>query len=241
LQDLLDSAMAGGLLPVGWFRSRTRSEISLSDGDTALHNRYFGEPWQVVLVLRPEVTRPMRAAFFFKQGELCVSCPEFVVEPLGKSPACPVPDAVQKGQVEDPARLPEPELLTAAPAPRALSRVLWVSALLVSLTGAGWAARQYLEIKTPERESLSLEASDRGGQLQLLWDHGARPVRAARQAKLEITDGPERISTDLSAAQLNRGSFYYSRQTVRVDIHLTVIDENGKSTDEYTSFLGRLP
>jgi hypothetical protein len=241
LRDLLDSAVAEGLLPVGWFRSRTRSEISLSDGDIVLNNKYFGEPWQVVLVLRPEVTRPMRAGFFFREGEVCVSCPQFLVEPWGGCPSWPATVGGVAGEVGDLPHVPELKFLTAASAPRAFSRVLWVSALLVSLTGAGWAARQYLEVKTPERESLSLEALDRGGRLQLLWDHGARPVRAARRAKLEITDGPERIWTDLSATQVQRGSFYYARQTVRVDVHLIVIEANGKSTDEYTSFVGRLP
>ena len=241
LRVLLDSALAEGLLPVGWFRSRTRSEISLSDADIAVHDTHFPEPWQVVLVLRPEVTRPMRAGFFFREGERSMSCPEFVVEPFRMSPTCPVAEVVQAGQVGNLPHLPELKLLTGASAPRAFSRVLWVFALLVSLTGAGWAARQYLEVKTPERESLSLEVLDRGGQLQLLWDHEARPVRAARRARLEITDGPERILTDLPVSQLKRGSFYYARETVRVDIHLIVIEANGKSTDEYTSFLGRLP
>jgi len=241
LRGLLDSAAAEGLHPVGWFRSRTRSEISLSDGDAALHNTYFREPWQVVLVLRPEVTRPMRAGFFFREGAVCVSCPEFVVEPWSGSPTCPVADAVPAGQVGDLPHVPEPKFLTSASAPRAFSRVLWVSALFVSLTGAGLAARRYLELKTPERESLSLEALDRNGQLQLLWDHGARPVRAARHATLEISDGPDRLWNDLPAAQVQRGSFYYARQTERVDIRLTVIEANGRSTEEYASFVGRLP
>src|ERR1700720_3443016 len=47
LRDLIDSAGAEGLHPVGWFRSRTRSEISLSEADTALHQTYFPEPGQV--------------------------------------------------------------------------------------------------------------------------------------------------------------------------------------------------
>src|SRR6185369_576786 len=35
-----DSELAG-LAPVGWFRSRTRSEISLSETDVALFDTYF--------------------------------------------------------------------------------------------------------------------------------------------------------------------------------------------------------
>jgi hypothetical protein len=246
LRDLLDSAAGAGLLPVGWFRSRTRSEISLSEADAAIHDTYFREPWQVVLVLRPEVTRPTRAAFFARaDGLLCVSDSEFLLEPWEGTPACAVADPVQEGQVgnlpHELPQMPEPKFLTAASASRSFSRVLWVSALLVVLTGAGLAGRQYLEVKTPAQERLSLEAIDRGGQLQLLWDHGARSVRAARHAKLEITDGAAWFSTALEPAQLQRGSFYYARQTGRVDIHLTVIEPNGRSTDEFASYVGRLP
>jgi hypothetical protein len=252
LRDLLSSAAAEGLQAVGWFRSRTRSEIALWSADATLHDAYFREPWQVVLVLRPEVTRPTRASFFVRvDGLLGVdsSLGEFVVKPWDGSTASPVPDPVPErhpeGQVENlPHDLPhvaEPKFQTTAPEPRTFSRVLCVFALFVGLTGAGLAAHQYLEVKTPVQESLSLEALDRGGQLQLSWNHGARPVRTARQAKLEITDGPARFSTDLEAAQLQKGSFYYARQTGRVDIHLAVIEPDGRSTDEYASYVGPLP
>jgi hypothetical protein len=232
LRELLASTAAEGLHPVGWFRSRTRSEISLSGADIGLHNTYFGEPWQVVWVLRPEVTRPMCAGFFFRRGGAFESCPEFEVEPRGKFPTGPAPDAIQAGQVRD---------MPHMAAPRAVSRALWVFALLVGLAGAGMAAHQYLELKTPVEEALWLGALDRGGQLQLTWDHAARPIRAARHAMLEITDGPQRFSTDLQTAQVQRGSFYYARQTERVDIRLTVIEANGRSTEAYTIFFGRLP
>jgi hypothetical protein len=248
LRNLLHSAEAEGLQPVGWFRSRTRSEIALWSADAALHDAYFPEPWQVVLVLRPEVTRPTRASFFVRvDGSLGVdsSLGEFVVEPWGRSPTCPVPDPVPdprpEEQVGDLPHMPELNFLTAASTPRAFSRVSWVSALFVGLMGAGLAARQYLEVKPPVQESLSLEALDRSGQLQLRWNHGARPVRKARQAKLEITDGSARFSTDLEAAQLQKGSFYYARQTGRVDIHLAVIEPDGRTTDEYASYVGPLP
>ena len=242
LRDLIDAAVAEGLSPVGWFRSRTRTEISISDADLALHDKYFREPWQVALVLRPEVTRPMRAGFFFKQGGvLARSCQEFVVEPWGRSPSCPVAEAVQREPVRDLPHLPELRFLTAASRPRAFSRVLWVSALLVGLTGVGFAAHRYLELKTPVEEGFSLRALDRSGQLQLTWDHAARAIRAVRLARLEITDGSERVSTDLIAAQVQRGSFCYARQSERVDIRLTVIEASGRSTEEYTSFFGHLP
>ncbi|MSV29345.1 MAG: hypothetical protein EXQ52_11490 [Bryobacterales bacterium] len=51
---------------VGWFHSHTRSGIFLSAEDLAIHERYFPEPWQVALVVRPEHGAPARAGFFFR-------------------------------------------------------------------------------------------------------------------------------------------------------------------------------
>src|SRR5580704_12094511 len=51
---------------VGWYHSHTRSEIFLSEADMALHNRFFPEPWQVALVMKPHTFEPMRMGFFFR-------------------------------------------------------------------------------------------------------------------------------------------------------------------------------
>ena len=49
----------------GWYHSHTRSEIFLTDADQALHRRFFPEPWQVALVLKPHTFQPMRGGFSF--------------------------------------------------------------------------------------------------------------------------------------------------------------------------------
>ncbi len=82
LKTLLDSAVdeadLSGLVPVGWYHSHTRSEISFSEQDLKVHERFFPEPWQISMILRPEKMRPTRAQFFLRgagQGE-------FLLEPL---------------------------------------------------------------------------------------------------------------------------------------------------------------
>lgn len=55
--------------PVGWYHSHTRSEILLSETDQDIHNRYFPEPWQVALVLKPNTFEPTRAGFFFREPD----------------------------------------------------------------------------------------------------------------------------------------------------------------------------
>jgi hypothetical protein len=72
LERLLASAPGGpagrDVKPVGWYHSHTRSEIFLSGADLEIYNRFFPEPWQVALVLKPHTFEPMRAGFFFREA-----------------------------------------------------------------------------------------------------------------------------------------------------------------------------
>jgi len=57
----------GGLRPVGWYHSHTRSEIFLSDADLKIHQRFFPQAWQVALVMKPHTFQPARIGFFFRE------------------------------------------------------------------------------------------------------------------------------------------------------------------------------
>lgn len=93
LAELLAAAerSPADLRPVGWYHSHTRSEIFLSDADVAIHKRYFPEPWQVALVLKPHTFRPMRCGFFFREADGVLrgaaTLQEFELTPLPTIPA----------------------------------------------------------------------------------------------------------------------------------------------------------
>lgn len=106
LADLLAAAQQHPerLQPVGWYHSHTRSEIFLTDADQDIHKRFFPEPWQVALVLKPSTFEPTRGGFFFREADGSIrgsaSYQEFVVEaqpirqvPAGGAP--PMPPAPQ--------------------------------------------------------------------------------------------------------------------------------------------------
>ena len=69
LAELIATARRNGpeRQPVGWYHSHTRTEIFLSDADLAIHKRFFPEPWQVALVLKPHTFEPTRGGFFFRE------------------------------------------------------------------------------------------------------------------------------------------------------------------------------
>jgi hypothetical protein len=52
-----------GLVPVGWYHTAYQ-ELRPAAGSAALHNRWFPEPWQLVMVLRRERRRPVRVGMF---------------------------------------------------------------------------------------------------------------------------------------------------------------------------------
>ncbi|HSP69157.1 MAG TPA: hypothetical protein VLN48_15630 [Bryobacteraceae bacterium] len=58
-----------GLVCVGWYVSHTRSEITLTESDQEIFATYFGQPWQVTLVVRPSRGGNMRAGFFLRQED----------------------------------------------------------------------------------------------------------------------------------------------------------------------------
>src|ERR1041384_4109226 len=93
-QQLADLGQNRNLRPIGWYRSLTRSGIFLSDADLEICRRFFGEPWQVALVIKPHDLEPVRAGFFFRdaRGEIHASDSylEFVLDPL---PVHPIPAA----------------------------------------------------------------------------------------------------------------------------------------------------
>jgi hypothetical protein len=52
--------------PVGWYRSQLRGEMALSADDIELHDRYFPEPWQVMLLVKLDGMLPAHARFLVR-------------------------------------------------------------------------------------------------------------------------------------------------------------------------------
>lgn len=93
LAEMVAKANGEGSGPrvVGWYHSHTRSGIFLSEADQEIHQRFFPEPWQVALVIKPHTFEPARGGFFFREADGSIrgaaSYREFVLEPLPVRPA----------------------------------------------------------------------------------------------------------------------------------------------------------
>jgi hypothetical protein len=65
------SASEGKLSVVGFYRSHTRDELYMDDADLKLARRFFPEPGNVFLLVRPFASRPCIGGFFFwEDGEI---------------------------------------------------------------------------------------------------------------------------------------------------------------------------
>lgn len=250
-----------GMQPVGWYHSHTRSDISLSEKDLEIYSRYFPEPWQIALVLRPHRFDPVRAGFFFREPDGSVRAnatrQEFVIPPKRRQaiarlqqdddvvisdhqePATQIVTAARSLALQTASAFPEPASKTAevvkAPAP---VRPHWswvVGALALVLAAASY----WLGAFRPDA-GFSLRALDVGGQLRIEWNRDAGTIRHSAGGVLEIEDGSGKIHNDLSKDELRAGSITYLRNTGNVLVRLQV---NGarKSVMETTRFLGSPP
>jgi len=245
--------------PVGWYHSHTRSEICLSQADLEIHKRYFPEPWQVALVLKPHTFQPTKAGFFFRGQDGTIRetscCREFDMEPLAVRPipeaaaAAFVPDAPPAEDVAPDAPAARPPALS-APASRAAVR-LW-GFLLAAVLGLAFGAWAYYtrELWLPSVMSVvrpapapyvGLNTTDAGGQLQIRWDRNSPSVRGARNGILTIGDGPVPEAIELDPIHLQTGVFTYARKGARIDVAMTLNEPDGQKVREATTYLGTAP
>ncbi len=156
--------------PVGWCHSHHRSGIALRDADREIHRRYFPEPWQTALVVRPYPMEPAKGVFFFPSAEgfsdrdaiaaefelelLATPPPPVPLQPDGQParlsrrsapydiPPRPLPGFDRPAEQDAPAPVPK-FLLTQpeSPSRRGWLRVLMSVALCAALGGGVYATR----------------------------------------------------------------------------------------------------
>jgi proteasome lid subunit RPN8/RPN11 len=154
--------------------------------------------------------------------------------------------------VPERAELPAPQFLPSEPAPS--RRWIWMVAIGVSV-GVGAAGFQTKQawlprvmaivnpapVAAPAPPPLSLNLTDRDGELQITWDRSSPALTQSRDALLEIADGPTLQAVPLDAMHLRAGSFTYVRRSERVDVKLIVHQQQAPDLREATSFLGQMP
>ena len=240
LESWRGEAALDGLEPVGWYRAHTRSEVSLADADLAFFNRFFPQPWQTGLIVRPSSFAPTRAGFFLREADGGIraesSYHEFTLLPIGADQAAmaAAAAAIQKAAPAATAKAPNPVLEVPPPPPRGSGASWkWYAVVLGVLA---FAILGFWLMK-PSPQGVKLSAMDMGGQLRIAWDVAARPITRARSGWIEIDDHGVRTHVSLTPADLHSGSVFYARQSGDVAVRLTVDSPGSAPFAETTRFL----
>jgi hypothetical protein len=252
-------------VPVGWYVSHTRSEIALADSDVEIYSTFFPAPWQVTLVIRPGRAGSMRAGFFVREADGTVKSERAYLEfnfpdrlagvfdraadrpyrergadrrvpALHREPTSALPARREQPRV-DVAPYRAPKSVPAPPPRRSWLLLLGWAALV--LTAAVGGLRYWVSMSTPD--PIALSVAERQGQLQIEWNHAAKPVAAAKSGALDIVDGATTLNIPLTPEVLATGKFTYVRTTGDVEVRMTVEDANGTRAEEASRFLGRPP
>ncbi len=262
-----DPALAQ-LQAVGWFRSRTRSEIALANDDVQIFDTYFQGPGRVALVLKPYRLLPTRARFFVRDtgGEVRDGVDsEFALEPsrIPRQAAALAGPAAQPPVPPDTELRPGSTVLSSPEAPEAaivrspdiqveLPSFLRVEERpkrkhwrwLLPLVACGLLAANVVRFAphlVPEQEhGLSLRVIDTAGQLQVTWDHLAPLLAEAEGGTLDVGESqpPSETVVELDRDQLRKGSVTYARHSDDVRIRLTIFRVGRPPAHEYARFVG---
>jgi proteasome lid subunit RPN8/RPN11 len=254
LQSWRGDAELAGLEPIGWYRAHTRSEVFLSDADLAFFNRFFPQPWQAGLIVRPTSFAPTRAGFFFREADGGMraqsSYYEFTLMPVAMAQgamhqaaedAPASPNAARAGAAvpePSPATATEPrEVLESAVQPPLPSPAAWGPKWYAAGLGLLAFAVLGFWLLKPSAQGLKLSATDMGGQLRIAWDGAARPIIRAQSGWIEIDDHGVRTQVKLTPADLRSGNVFYARQSGDVAVRLIVDAPGSAPVAETTRFL----
>ncbi len=107
----------GGVSVVGWYCSKTRGEVRLSEIDLGLFDELFPASGQIALVIRPTAVGPMRGAFFFRDSSGAIADgPECAVSEWRPALAANEPDPEQPAEAPPVPRVEPPPAVPMPPA-----------------------------------------------------------------------------------------------------------------------------
>ncbi|PWU10084.1 MAG: hypothetical protein C5B51_05000 [Terriglobia bacterium] len=232
----LNDSPEPSLVAVGFYCSHTRSKIALGTADQEIYGKFFPEPWQAVLVVKPTRWGPADAGFFFREGGGAIrvdsSYQEFQIQPLKSAP-----------EREELAVAAEPQLTRAETAPvfavSGRRRWPWVLSAAGAVVIAA-AAILTSAVHPPPR--LGLRTYELAGQMRIEWDRSAS-VLAASRGLVEISDGGRHTIIPLDKTALHSSSVTYAQSSNDVQVRLRIDGERfgPNGVEEFARFIGPSP
>ncbi len=177
--------------------------------------------------------------------------PAVVTEPVPQRPAVSAPvdlpaptfgglatSAAPTAADASPGSFALPSFASAAPKQWQSRKWMWVAVAILGTIGGGAGVQAWYQYAA-RPQPLSLWVADVGGQLLIEWDRTAGPIRNAKSATLDITDGKERVQMQLDGERLREGSVDYVRHADIVDVRLSVDQPRSRTQQESIRFIGQ--
>ncbi len=227
---------------VGYYRIASGEPLRLNESDLARSKDLFSRPHQVFLRIQPSPVGPANATFFFHdryglQGDF-----PFLEFPMDASSLSATNRPANEAESEQEAvaeivdgagapaadPLPVPNFLEMEAGTRRFSAKGWIilfTALLGALAGL---VPEVISRYSPGTDGFVFRAEHRGHEMYLTWDRDIPAIVSATSGRLSIRDGGAGQVIMLSRAQLQDGSFVYTRQSGDVRIDLDVFTPAGK-------------
>lgn len=220
----------GGSMRAGFF-------VREADGTVRGDRSYleFNFPDRLAGILdRPPADRPPRERPPRENSERRPSY--YRAEATGAA-AAPAPAPVRReSPVLQTAADDGPQLLLPQPRKRKWPWLLVWALLLIA--GVVFGLRYWMP--SPQ-EPISLAVVERDGELQIEWNHAAKPVTRAVRGSLQIMDGSDSRTVALTPQVLASGKFTYQRKSGDIEVRMTVENSDGVKVQEASRFLGRPP
>ena len=247
-----------GLPVVGFYRSHIGESLGLRPQDLSLAEKYFNNPANVVLVVKPRDDGSSTAGFFFWDNgriDSAFSYLEFPFEPqqlVGGSvktrrvESGPEQTAEEERPAPDDIPLPDLSLLQdlareaiAPRRPRWLLQVLFAIGMM-ALGAIGYGVyMKWIGAPSPaakvgsDAPALALEIERQGADLRVSWNRHSFAVARAAEGVLEIRDGDlQEQQLRLDVDQLRHGGIVYTPANPTVQFRLEVTDADNVKTSE---------
>jgi hypothetical protein len=210
-----------GLDVVGFYRSHFGEGLGLSQSDVSLAEKYFKNPANVFLLVKPATNGPANAGFFFwDRGR---------IDPKSTYLEFPFEARQLSGAFEQSATRSRPQWLWH----------LLFGAVMIAMGAAGfgtymkWSAPATAGNVKSDSPAVALQVERRGPDLRVMWDRHSFAVALASEGALVIRDGDlaeQQIRLDLD--QLRHGSVLYSPANPTVHFRLEISDAENVKTSQ---------
>jgi hypothetical protein len=252
----------GDLSVVGLYRSHRRPGLQLEPADVELIARYFGDPSDLMLLVKPESATDISARFFgrnpeggaqpigpvfpFRGRALNLPVADLAVDVKRDVPERPrrlVPDYVPSAV--EPSHTPrlEPAFLAEASPTGKRERSWWplLAAICLVAGGAWFLLQPKLHLPSGSAPAVATPAADRplglyvdpaGQTWRVSWNPNATALHNARTVQLFVREGDDQNRVDLTPDDLASGLYQYQPAGNDVTFRLEVTENSGRVSAE---------